>query len=158
MKRVGNLWPEVTSFANLLGAAEAAALGKRKRPDVAAFLLDLESRLVALRRELIAGTYRPGSYHTFTITDPKPRQISAAPFGDRVVHHALTRVLEPVFERHFSPSVYVAGRFQCDLEAEELTREQPRRHSPHIFTDVSRWRKICSQEQDGRWRRGAASQ
>lgn len=102
MRRAGNLWPELTSFANILAAAEAAAAGKRQRPDVAAFLLNLEPNLVRLRRELLDQSYRPGQYHTFTIDEPKPRQISAAPFRDRVVHHALTRILEPVFEKRFS--------------------------------------------------------
>ncbi len=78
MRRVGNLWPDLTSFANLLEAAEAAAAGKRKRPDVAAFLLNLEPELIGLHRELLDGSYQPGPYRTFTILDPKPRQISAA--------------------------------------------------------------------------------
>ena len=60
MKRIGNLWPQVTSFSNLLGAAEAAAAGKRKRPDVAAFLLNMEWELLALQRELSTGAYRRG--------------------------------------------------------------------------------------------------
>jgi hypothetical protein len=58
MKRIGNLWPQVTSFGNLLGAAEAAAKGKRKRPDVAAFLLGMEWELLALQRELTSGDYQ----------------------------------------------------------------------------------------------------
>jgi len=49
-----------------------------------------------------SGDYHPGEYRTFWIRDPKARQISAAPFGDRLVHHALTRVLKPVFERRFT--------------------------------------------------------
>lgn len=102
MKRTGNLWPSITSFANLSAAAAAAGAGKRRRPDVAAFNLNLEWELLALQRELIGGTYRPGPYRTFMIEDPKPRHISAAPFRDRVVHHALTRVVEPVFEKRFS--------------------------------------------------------
>ena len=97
------MWPQVTSFANLLGAARAAALGKRSRPDVARFLFNLEPHLLALRGELLNGTYRPGKYETFTVFDPKERRIAKAPFIDRVVHHALTRVVEPIFERRFSP-------------------------------------------------------
>ncbi len=62
MKRIGNLWPELTSFANLLAAAEGAAVGKRKRPDVAAFRMNLESELVQLRRELLDGSYCPGPW------------------------------------------------------------------------------------------------
>ena len=103
MKRTGNLWPSITSFANLSAAATTAGAGKRRRPDVAAFNLNLEWELLALQRELISRTYRPGPYRTFMIEDPKPRRhISAAPFRDRVVHHALTRVVEPVFEKRFS--------------------------------------------------------
>ena len=80
MKRIGNLWPALTSFHNLLSAAESAAAGKRSRPDVAAFNLNLESELIRLQRELLTQTYRPGPYRTFSILDPKPRDISAAPF------------------------------------------------------------------------------
>lgn len=103
VKRIGNLWGQLTGFPNLLAAAQTAAAGKKKRPDVAAFLLNLEPRLLELQRELLGGTYRPAGYFTFTIRDPKPRQISAAAFRDRVVHHALTRVIEPIFEQRFSP-------------------------------------------------------
>jgi len=82
MRRVGGLWTELTNLGNLLCAAEAAAAGKRRRPDVAAFLLDLETELIGLRRELLEGSYQPGPYRTFHILDPKPRMISAAPFRD----------------------------------------------------------------------------
>ena len=105
MRRVGNLWDEVTSFENLLGAAKAAAAGKRKRRDVASFEMELEPELARLRRELIDGAYQPGTYRNFRVHDGKPRLISAAPFRDRVVHHALTRVLEPIFERRFRTAV-----------------------------------------------------
>ena len=68
---------------------------------MATFLLNLETEVFALRRELIAGAWTPGPYRIFTVTDPKPRVISAAPFRDRVVHRALTSLLEPHFERRF---------------------------------------------------------
>jgi len=64
MKRAGNLWPGIVSFENLLEAAENAARGKRRRPDVARFLLDLEPELHRLREELITGVYTPGEYKT----------------------------------------------------------------------------------------------
>lgn len=103
MKRVGELWPQVVSHANLFEAVRRAALGKKSRPDVAAFLCGQEIEVMALQRELLSGIYRPGVYRVFEIREPKPRQISAAPFRDRVVHHALTQVLEPIFERRFLP-------------------------------------------------------
>jgi RNA-directed DNA polymerase len=110
MKRSGNLWPQLTSWENLLASALAAARGKRKRPDVARFLFHLEPNLCSLQRELLAGTWVPGKYRTFWIHDPKPRMISAAPFRDRVVHHAVTRVLETVFEPRFSASSFASRR------------------------------------------------
>ncbi len=86
----------------MLKAAHRAAAGKRSRSDVAKFLLNLEGNVLELRRELIDESYAPGPYRSFLVRDPKPRLISAAPFRDRVVHHALTQVLEPIFERRFS--------------------------------------------------------
>ena len=73
-----------------------------KRGDVAAFLLEQEVELVRLCQELRRGQYRPGAYRHFRVHEPKSRLISAAPFRDRVVHHTLTQVLEPIFERRFS--------------------------------------------------------
>ena len=97
------LWAELTSLPNLFESAGRAAAGKKARPDVAAFQANLEPELFRLQRQLTSGTYLPGPYRTFRIVDPKPRLISAAPFRDRVVHHALTNVVEPIFERRFIP-------------------------------------------------------
>jgi RNA-directed DNA polymerase len=97
------LWSELTSLLNLFDAAGRAAAGKKARPDVAAFRASLEPELYRLQRDLIDGSYRPGPYHTFRIVDPKPRLISAAPFRDRMLHHALTNIVEPAFERRFIP-------------------------------------------------------
>jgi len=110
VKRIGSLWPQLTSWENLLAASLAAARGKRKRPDVARFLFDLEPNVCALQRELLTGTWKPGEYRTFWIRDPKPRMISAAPFRDRVVHHAVTRVLETVFEPRFTASSFASRK------------------------------------------------
>jgi len=106
MKRAGNLWSTLISWSNLLQAALSAAQGKRRRPDVAVFLLDLEPNLIRLQADLREGAYKPGEYRTFLIREPKPRQISAAPFRDRVVHHALTQIIGPLWERRFSAHSY----------------------------------------------------
>ncbi len=110
MKRADGLWEQVVAWRNLAAAARAAARGKRSRPDVAAFLLDLETEICCLRRELCEGSYVPGGYRTFVVREPKRRLISAAAFRDRVVHHALTRVLEPHFERRFSSRSFACRR------------------------------------------------
>ena len=139
VKRIGDLWPRVTSFSNLLGAAEAAAAGKRKRPDVAAFLLGMEWELLALQKELLTGGYRCGAYRIFNILDPKPRQISAAPFRDRVVHHVLTRVLEPIFEKRFSNNSFACRTGFGTLKALERAREGVRRFPYVLKCDVRKY-------------------
>ena len=139
MKRAGNLWPQLTSWENLLEAAHAAARGKRKRPDVALFLRDLEPNLCALQRELVQGGYRPGPYRAFWIQDPKPRQISAASFRDRVVHHALTRVLEPIFESRFTAKSFASRKGFGQHKALELARAACRRYTYVLKCDIRKY-------------------
>ena len=81
-------------------------MGKRRGPGPAAFLANLETEVLALERELRAGTWRPGGYVSFEVRDPKRRMISAAPFRDRVVHHAVHAVIAPLFERGFIGHTY----------------------------------------------------
>jgi len=101
-----NLYSQLSSFDNLHLAYRQAAKGKRGQSLVASFEFRLEEELCALQDELLAGTYTPGPYHSFYIRDPKRRLISAAPFRDRVVHHALCNVIEPIFERTFIGDSY----------------------------------------------------
>ncbi|MBI1760079.1 MAG: RNA-directed DNA polymerase [Acidobacteria bacterium] len=101
MKRHGNLWPQVIDFNNLLAAAQQAQRGKRYQPNVLRFNARLAEELLQLQAELESQTYRPGPYTTFQIVEPKQRMISAAPYRDRVVHHALCNVIAPLFERTF---------------------------------------------------------
>ncbi len=95
------MYTQLHSWENLLLAYHKASKGKRGHPNVAAFEYKLEDNLLQLQRELQEQTYQPGEYHSFYIHDPKKRLISAAPFRDRVVHHALCNLIEPIFERSF---------------------------------------------------------
>lgn len=106
MKRFGNLYPQIVTFENLLDAARKAQRGKRFRPNVLDFNFHLEEELERLQTELGDRTYLPGEYKTFRIFDPKPRLISAAPYRDRVVHHALCNVIMPPIERTFIHDSY----------------------------------------------------
>jgi RNA-directed DNA polymerase len=82
----------------------AAARGKRGRIDVAAFEREWPAVLVELCAALRDGSWRPGSYRTFPFEERgKRRLISAAPFADRVVHHAVTAAIEPIWEARFLP-------------------------------------------------------
>ena len=110
MKRSKNLGERVCSFENLAAAAREALLGKRGSPVGARFFADWEREVVRLERELRAGRYEPGPYAYFMITEPKERVVAAAPFRDRVVHHALVRVMEPFFERRFIEDSYACRK------------------------------------------------
>ena len=139
MKRTGNLWAQVVGWENLTESARVAARGKRSRPDVARFLHEIESNLCSLQRELEDGSYRPGGYRTFWIHDPKPRLISAAPFRDRVVHHALTRVLEPVFEPRFTAHSFASRKGFGQHRALTLAREACRRYRYVLKCDIRKY-------------------
>lgn len=106
MKRYGYLWDDIVDFKNLLAAARQAQKGKRFRDNVLRFNYDLENELIQLQRELRSKTYCPGQYKTFEVKQPKSRLISAAPYRDRVVHHALCNVIMPIFERTFIHDSY----------------------------------------------------
>ncbi len=106
MKTYKNIYPKIWAYDNIYRAWRKAAKGKRSSPDVAAFEYGLIDNLLALEDELRRQTYRPGSYRHFHLFYPKPRRISAAPFRDRVVHHALVQQIEPIFEARFSRDSY----------------------------------------------------
>ena len=104
------MYDRLCSWDNLLRAYRRAAKGKRGRANVAAFEHRLEDELVRLRAELLRETYRPRGYTSFWIHEPKRRLISAAAFRDRVVHHGLCNLIEPIFERSFVTGSYANHR------------------------------------------------
>lgn len=140
---------QICDFGNLLAAYNRAAKGKRGRPAVARFDYECAERLLDLQDELQRGGYRPGAYTHFFIHEPKRRKISAAPFRDRIVHHALCAVIEPRFERRFIPDSYAnraglgthravdrlqqfAGRYEYVLRADIV------KHFPSIDHEILR--------------------
>jgi hypothetical protein len=94
-------YADIYEWSNLYTAFLRAARGKRGHPPAAAFEFYLGDNLIQLQDELADESYRPGPYVNFTIHEPKRRLISAAPFRDRVVHHALCNVIEPAFDAGF---------------------------------------------------------
>ncbi len=93
---------------NLLDAWGEFAVGKRNRADVQEFELHLMDHLLELHSELMNKTYRHSTYESFVIVDPKRRLIHKASVRDRVLHHALYRMLYPYFDRTF-----VSDSFSC---------------------------------------------
>jgi RNA-directed DNA polymerase len=105
------MFERIANFQALCEAAQRAAKGKRRKPGVAGFLANLERNVLRLERELVDGTWRPGNYTVIEVRDPKPRRVSAAPFRDRVVHHALCAVVEQFNNLGFrvASTLYVTG-------------------------------------------------
>ena len=139
MKRYGNLWDGMISFENLLRCGRC----RRPRQTIPArrarFFFHLERELLRLHEELATKTYRPGPYRTFTIYEGKTRQISAAPFRDRVVHHALTGVLEPIFERSFIFDSYACRKGKGTHAAVDRCQAFARRYRYVLKADVRKF-------------------
>ncbi len=106
MKTHRQLYPRLCSFENIYRAYRAARRGKRGHTGVADFEFNQEAELLRLRDELQTQTWQPGPYHSFYLHDPKRRLISAAPFRDRVAHHALVNIIEPIWETRFIHDTY----------------------------------------------------
>lgn len=138
MRRIGNLWPQVVAFENLEEAALRAARGKRDRHSTAVFLDRLEPEILRLERELEAGAYRPGRPVLFRIFDPKERVIAAAPFRDRVVHHALIAILEPCFERRMRPESFACRKGKGTHAAIRHARRLVRKHGWCLKLDIAK--------------------
>lgn len=98
-KSYGGLWEHVTCWDNLYQAYKGASQRKRYRDASLAFRTRLEENLFNIQNRLLLRTWRPGPYREFVVFEPKRRLIMAPPFQDRVVHHALVNVIEPLFER-----------------------------------------------------------
>lgn len=99
---------KIAGMQNLLEAWEEFVAGKRGKRDVQEFQLRLMDNLFALHTNLINHTYQHGGYQAFNIADPKPRNIHKATVRDRLVHHAIHRVLYPFFDKTF-----IADSFSC---------------------------------------------
>lgn len=126
----------VAAFAPLRRAALTAARGHRSSPEVASFLADLESEVLTLERELLAGSWTPRALTTFRIREPKPRIISAAAFRDRVVHHAVCAELEPIFEAHADRDSYACRAGKGSHAAVLRAQAHARRHPWFLKLDV----------------------
>jgi len=94
-------YDHIISLENLLGAWKEFSCGKRSRKDIQEFERDLMGNIISLHRDLVAKNYRHSAYEAFKVYDPKPRDIHKAIVRDRLLHHALHRMLYPFFDRTF---------------------------------------------------------
>lgn len=126
MRRVGNLFQRIASFENLHRAATRAFRGKKDRSSVARFHFNLEQELLSIEYDLNSGTYCPSPYGVFSIFEPKERMICCSSFRDRVIHHAICDVIDPVLEKRFIYDTYACrkrkGTHRALFRAQEFTR------------------------------------
>jgi RNA-directed DNA polymerase len=139
MKRRGDLYQEILSWRNLLIAAKRARRGKRYRSDVSRFHWDMEKELLSIQGELASKTYNPGHYRSFEITDPKRRMISAAPYRDRVVHHAICNVIEPILDRSFVFDSYACRKGKGQVAALRRARFYMSKFQYVARTDIRKY-------------------
>jgi len=110
MKTHKNLFQEICKYENLYDAYLKARRGKNDVAEVLKFNYNLEDELLKLQHELKNQTYKTGEYRHFIIFEPKERRISALPFRDRIVHHVICSVIEPIFEKKFIYDSYACRK------------------------------------------------
>lgn len=99
-------YDDIISLDNLLSAWREFRAGKRAKPDVQKFERHLMNNLLLLHDEICSGDYSHQGYYQFAISDPKPRQIHKASVRDRVLNHAVYRLLYPFFDHTFLHDSY----------------------------------------------------
>ena len=124
---------------NLCLAYWRAAKGKRAKADCRQFSQRLDEELETLRTDLVSGKVHVGDYRYFTIRDPKQRRICAASFRERVMHHALMNVCEPVFERAAIFDSYACRKAKGRLAAIERAYGYARTHRWFLKMDVRKY-------------------
>lgn len=139
MKRVGNLFPRILQRGNLRLAVTKALRGKRQRRDAQRFVSDLEGNLSRLQNELSAGNVHVGNCQQFIIWDPKQRTITAPCFRERVLHHAIMNVCEPIFERWLVADTYACRVDKGRLACVDRARGFARRYHYFLKMDVRRY-------------------
>lgn len=109
MKRIGNLYEQIISVENLRRADEKARRGKLRTYGVRVHDRNREANIIALHEALRTKTYKTSAYDVFTVYEPKERLIFRLPYyPDRIVHHAIMNVLEPIWE-----SIFTHNTFSC---------------------------------------------
>ena len=124
-----NLWQELCSSSNLELAFKKARKHKTIKPYVIEFEADLKNNLLLLRTELLFHSYCPKPLKTFILHDPKTRKISKSDFRDRIIHHALCNIIEPLFEKLFIFDSYANRKGKGTLKAIERFDHLQRRVS-----------------------------
>lgn len=134
---INNIYEEVISLSNIRRAARRTLSNGRKfKGSGANFFFNLESEIFQIHRELVSGKYRHDKYNLFHITDPKLRVVAAAKFRDRVVHHCVHDIIEPLFDRIFIYDSYACRNGKGTHQAIERATGFLRANKYFVHLDV----------------------
>ena len=140
VRRTGNLYEKIADPDNLRLAYLKSRRGKSARPSVLSYALDLDNNLTQLRRGLLSLTpLRLGDYRYFMVYDPKPRMICAASFNERVLHHAVMNVCEPVFENYAIFDSYACRRGKGGERAIKRAQHYCRQYPWYLKLDIRKY-------------------
>ena len=146
MKIYRDIFEKIVSPENLFLAWDAFKKDKGKKGDVQAFELELEQNIFQLHRELRACTYKHHNYSSFFIRDPKQRHIHKAEVRDRILHHAIFTVINPIFEE-----IFISNSFSCRVgkgthrgvvALEKMIRKESKNYSKSCYIlkcDISKF-------------------
>lgn len=144
MKRIGNLYDKICTFENLYEADEKARKGKMHTYGVKVHDKNRTENLLKLRDELLTGTFKTSPYSTFIIYEPKEREIFRLPYyPDRIVHHAVMNILEPIWVSTFTADTYSCikerGIHAAAKKVRRILREDPEGTTYCLKIDVKKF-------------------
>jgi len=139
MKRAGNLYSSIAGYENLRLAFCRAARGKPDRPEVLSYKKNLEGNLELIRQQLITEQPDIGHYRFFRVRDPKPRDICAASFPERVLHHAIMNICEPTLERYAIYDSYACRKGKGTIKGLERAMGFSVRNRWYLKLDIRRY-------------------
>lgn len=126
------MFDQIIQFENIMEAAHEAAKGKRFKAPIMRYMANIEEHVINTQNHLVWGSYLPSPHRRFFVYEPKLRTISAPPFHDRVVHHAIHRVIEPVIDKRFIFDSYACrvgkGTHAAAGRAQKFIRISKRNH------------------------------
>lgn len=139
MKRATSLFSQIIDYENIRIAWLKARKGKSSKLVVRRFFNNVNYNLIKVQNNLKSNPPVLSSYTQFTIFDPKERVISVVPFIDRVMHHAIMNILEPVFERQFIYHTYACRKNKGSHKAVLYAFEKARKCKYFIKLDVRKY-------------------
>jgi len=139
MKRIDGLFSQVVTFENLYVSAHKALKGKKDKATVGAFYFGLENEIIKLQEELVSEEYQPRPFRQFEIREPKVRNICSSDFRDRVVHHAICNILDPLIEARLIHDTYACRVGKGGHAAMRRAQQFARKFNYFLKCDIQKY-------------------